>query len=80
MSNIPEKEIVDTLLRETDIKEAEALKIARSVERQVKRITDQIITTSQIRELVNAQLLRRGDVNSARQHERVGIPVNEIKG
>jgi len=44
------RKIVDSLIRETDIKEAEAMKIARSVERQIKKIKGITITTAQIRE------------------------------
>jgi ribonucleoside-triphosphate reductase len=74
------KRIVDTLIRETDVPEHEAFKIARSVERQVKRLQGETITTSQIREMVDAKLLERGYVDEARQHQRMGLPVAEITG
>lgn len=73
------RRIVDSLTRETDVKEAEAMKIARSVERQVKKVEGKTITTSQIREMVNEKLIERGKVHEARQHQRVGIPYHEIR-
>lgn len=72
------RKIVDSLLNETDVKEAEAMMIARSIELQVKKNKDQLTTTSQIRVLMNAQLYMRGDVKAARESERVGIPTIEI--
>jgi ribonucleoside-triphosphate reductase len=73
------RKIVDSLEKETSVREAEAMKIARSVERQVKKIKGETITTSQIREMVNEKLIERGKVDEARQHQRVGIPSAEIK-
>jgi anaerobic ribonucleoside-triphosphate reductase len=73
------RKIVDTLLKETEVKEPEAWKIARSVERQVKKIEGETITTPQIREMVNEKLMERGMVNEARQHQRLGVPIADIK-
>lgn len=73
------RKIVDTLMTETDVKEHESMKIARAVERQVKKLKGKNVTTSQIREMVNEKLLERGFVKEAKQHQRVGIPVAEIK-
>lgn len=74
------KKIIESLLEEVEwITESTALNIARAVERQVKKLEGKTITTSQIRELVNAQLIKRGEVKAARQYERVGIPTADIK-
>ena len=74
------KKIIESLLEEVqDFRESEALNIARAVERQVKKLEGETITTSQIRELVNAQLIKRGEIKAARQYERVGIPTADIK-
>jgi ribonucleoside-triphosphate reductase len=74
------RKIIESLLEEVEgIPESIALNIARAVERQVKKIEGATITTAQIRELVNAQLIKRGEVKAARQYERVGIPTADIK-
>lgn len=73
------RRIVEVLVDEAQVKEPEAWKIARSIERKIKRLNPETITTAEIREEVNSQLRNRGMLNEARKHERVGIPTAEIK-
>lgn len=73
------KRIVDYLIEKVGLKESEARKIARSVRRKIFNKFDDLITSSEIREEVNSQLRNRGFVNEAREHERVGVPVTELR-
>lgn len=73
------RRIAEVLMEEADVKESEAWKIARSIERKIKKIAPETITTAEIREEVNSQLRKRGMIEEAKKHERVGIPVAEIK-
>lgn len=63
----------------SDIQMRECVNIARAVERQVKKNEGENITSSQIREMVNAKLIERGEVDKAREYEKVGIPTADIK-
>lgn len=72
--------IVKSLIDEVpDIKESEAVKIARSVERRVKNWKGDVITTSEIRTMVQDQLLKREKFEEASQYEVIGVPVADIK-
>lgn len=62
-----------------DIQMRECVNIARAIERQVKKNEGENITSSQIREMVNAKLIERGEVDKAREYERIGIPVADIE-
>jgi ribonucleoside-triphosphate reductase len=73
------RRIIDSLMKETKIRESEAINIARAVEREVKTLDIELITTPQIRVMVQERLLRRGFQKDAEQYERLGIPVSEIK-
>ena len=73
------RRIVEVLMDEANVKESEAFKIARSIERKMKSFDEEVISSAAIREEVNSQLRKRGMLDEARKHERVGIPVAEIK-
>jgi ribonucleoside-triphosphate reductase len=71
--------VVYYLIDKVGLKESEARKIARAIKRKVHNKFKDIITSAEIREEVNAQLRSRGFTNEAREHERVGVPVNELR-
>ena len=72
------KNVVKTLLLETNIAEEEAMKIARAVERQVKKYDGDTISSATIREMVDSQLINRGEIKEAKKHQRVGIPASRV--
>ena len=72
------KRVVDYLVDKVGLKESEARKIARAVKRTIENMGE-MVTSAEIREEMNAQLRKRGFINEARQHERVGVPVAELK-
>lgn len=74
------RKIVESLMVEVPgISEAESFNIARSVERRVRSWKEDVITTSEIRTMVQDQLIKRKKLNEASQYETIGVSVSEIR-
>ncbi len=73
------RRIVASLLRETEIDNETAKKIARSVERQLKERNIENVSTLEIRDLVRNQLFKRGYIKDAKNYETIGLPIYEIR-
>jgi hypothetical protein len=71
--------IVNSLLKETNISRTAAEKITLEVENQVKDAKIVFLTPSLIRELVNAKLIAYGFEEVRNNYARVGEPVFEVK-
>ncbi|MRR14841.1 MAG: anaerobic ribonucleoside-triphosphate reductase [Deltaproteobacteria bacterium] len=71
--------IVDALLREADIDYLLAAEISRDVEKQIVASGIGLLTTSLVRELVNAQLIERGLEKERRLHGRLGFPLYDVR-
>lgn len=69
------QKIALALVRETDIESGLALEISAEVEKQVMTFALDTVTASLIRELVNAELLKRGLNDIQRKHIRLGVPI-----
>ncbi len=72
------KKIEDALIVETDASEELASKIAREVEKELKKLNLDYLTAPMIREFVNAKLIEHGLETLRKRHTRVGIPVYNI--
>jgi len=73
------KRIVSALVRETELGEELAEKIAREVEETILISNVKPLTTSLIRELVNAKLIERGLLDVRRRHARLGLPLYDVE-
>ena len=71
--------IVDALLREADIDYLLAAEISRDVEKQIVASGIGLLTTSLVRELVNAKLIERGLEKERRLHGRLGFPLYDVR-
>ena len=71
--------IVDALLREADIDYLLAAEISKDVEKQIIASGIGILTTSLVRELVNAKLIERGLERERRLHGRLGFPLYDVR-
>ncbi|MBC7330077.1 anaerobic ribonucleoside-triphosphate reductase [bacterium] len=71
--------IVDALVREAHMEVAIAQRIAKEVEEEIFASHIQVITTSLVRELVDAKLIEYGFENARRMHTRIGVPVYDVK-
>src|SRR5512145_218196 len=71
--------IVDALLREADIDYLLAAEISRDVEKQIVASGIGLLTTSLVRELVNAKLIERGLERERRLHGRLGFPLYDVR-
>jgi len=76
--NFKKNKIVKTLLAETNIVEEDARKVARAVERQVKKYEGEVISSATIREIVDSQLFSRGELEEAKKHQRIGVPASRV--
>ncbi len=70
--------IVESLLTETNISREDAEKIGEEVEKFVRNANLDYISSSLIRELVNAKLIEHGLEDVRRMYTRVGLPVYDI--
>ncbi|MEO0109802.1 MAG: anaerobic ribonucleoside-triphosphate reductase [candidate division WOR-3 bacterium] len=73
------QKIVAALVRETELGEELAEKIAREVEDTILLANVKPLTTSLIRELVNAKLIERGLLEVRRRHARLGLPLYDVE-
>jgi ribonucleoside-triphosphate reductase (formate) len=71
--------IVDALLREADIDYLLAADISKDVEKQIIASGIGLLTTSLVRELVNAKLIERGLEKERRLHGRLGFPLYDVR-
>lgn len=71
--------IVDALMREADIDDHLAAEISKEVEKQIVSSGIGLLTTSLIRELVNARLIERGLEKERRLHGRLGFPLYDVR-
>ncbi|HOW56582.1 MAG TPA: anaerobic ribonucleoside-triphosphate reductase, partial [Smithellaceae bacterium] len=71
--------IVDALVREASIDIVVAEAISKEVEQQIFSSSGGVLTTSLIRELVNAKLIERGLARERRLHGRLGFPLYDVR-
>jgi anaerobic ribonucleoside-triphosphate reductase len=71
--------IVGALLRETNIDKDLAEKISSEVEKQILSTNIKTITTSLVRELVNAKLIELGLEKERLKHDRLGVPIHDVE-
>ncbi|MBN1664058.1 MAG: anaerobic ribonucleoside-triphosphate reductase [Deltaproteobacteria bacterium] len=71
--------IVDALIRETDIDDATAQAVSIEVEKQIVASGIALLTTSLIREMVDAKLIERGLEQPRRMHARLGFPLYDVR-
>ncbi|MCK9229421.1 MAG: anaerobic ribonucleoside-triphosphate reductase [Syntrophales bacterium] len=70
--------IIEALIRETNVDVATAESISREVEQQITSSSMGLLTTSLIREMVNARLLERGLEGATKMHARLGFPFWDV--
>ncbi len=73
------EKIVSALVRETELGEELARKIAQEVEETILLTNVKPLTSSLIRELVNARLIERGLLEVRRRHSRLGLPLYDVE-
>ncbi|MCF8054884.1 MAG: anaerobic ribonucleoside-triphosphate reductase [Deltaproteobacteria bacterium] len=73
------RRIVDALVVETGLQEAIAEEIAREVEKQLISAAVHPLTSSLIRELVDAKLVERGLLQARKRHARIGFPLYDVR-
>ncbi|MEO0070840.1 MAG: anaerobic ribonucleoside-triphosphate reductase [candidate division WOR-3 bacterium] len=71
--------IARTLVRETGLDIDEANEIAREVEEIIINANVKRVTSSLVRELVNAKLVERGMEEHRRRHTRLGVPIADVE-
>lgn len=71
--------IVEALIREAEIDEKTADEISREVEKQIVSSGIGLLTTSLVRELVDARLIERGMEQARRLHARLGFPLYDVR-
>ncbi len=72
------RRIVDALIRETNMEVETAESISREVEKQIVSSGMSVLTSSLIRELVDAKLIERGLDEARKMHTRVRLPLYDI--
>ena len=72
------RRIVDALIRETGIDVATAEAVSIDVEKGLFASGVSVLTTSLIRELVDAKLVERGLEKARRMHARLGFPLYDV--
>ncbi|HPQ60311.1 MAG TPA: anaerobic ribonucleoside-triphosphate reductase, partial [Syntrophales bacterium] len=73
------RKIVEALLDETNVDDDTAEAISREVEKQIVTSGMSLLTSSLVRELVNARLIERGLEKATKMHARLGIPVHDVE-
>jgi len=71
--------IVDALIRETNIDAETAEAVSIEVEKQIIASGIALLTTSLIREMVDAKLIERGLEQPRRMHARLGFPLYDVR-
>jgi len=72
------RRIVEALIRETGIDAETAEAVSREVEKGLFASGVSVLTTSLIRELVDAKLVERGLEKARRMHARLGFPLYDV--
>lgn len=70
--------IADVLIRETRLAPDLARQISFEVKDQIERCSIRSLTSSLIRELVDAKLLEYGLIGTHRAHARLGVPIFDV--
>jgi ribonucleoside-triphosphate reductase len=73
------KRIYNTLIEETGIEKDYAKNVTRRVVRKIHDLDLNQVTTTKIRTLVTASLLKDGSLEEGDKYERIGIPVRTIE-
>ncbi len=73
------EKIVKSLLRETYVPRTVAKEVADQISEDVRRLKLQNISSSLIREMVNAKLLEKRHINEKRNYTRIGLPIYDTK-
>ena len=71
--------IVDALIRETALERPIAVLIALEVEQQLQHAEIKTLTTSLVRELVDARLIAHGLEEHCKRHRRLGVPLYDLE-
>ncbi len=71
--------IIRTLIRETGLDLSRAEVIAREVEETIVNSNVRRVTSSLVRELVNAKLVEYGLEEYRRRHARLGVPIADVE-
>ena len=71
--------IIDALIRETNVNPDMANIIGVEVEKQIRSLNIEVITSPLIRELVDVKLLEYGLEDARRKHTRLGAPLYDVK-
>lgn len=71
--------IIKSLIKETAVSRSVAEKIGSEVEDSIKDLKISSLTTSLIREMVNAKLLEYGYETVRNEYARLGLPVYEVR-
>ncbi len=71
--------IVAALMRETDLEKSAAMMVALAVEQQIQQAGIQALTTSLVRELVDAKLAEHGLLEHRARHQRLGVPLYDTE-
>jgi ribonucleoside-triphosphate reductase len=73
------KRIFEALMTETDIHEDTAIIVAHEVEKLIRKLKIENLTTPLIRELTNSKLVEYGLERIRRQHTRLGTPLYDVR-
>ena len=71
--------IVDALITEAQLNNAVAEEISLDVEKQLVASGLSLLTSSLVRELVNAKLVERGLLAARKKHMRIGFPLYDVR-
>lgn len=71
--------IVTALMRETDLEKSAAMMVALAVEQQIQQAGITALTTSLVRELVDAKLAEHGLLEHRARHQRLGVPLYDTE-
>ncbi|MFW9899663.1 MAG: anaerobic ribonucleoside-triphosphate reductase [Candidatus Thorarchaeota archaeon] len=71
--------IIKSLEKETGLPQTCAKAIANEIEGLIKYRRLKVVTTTLIRELVNAELINRGFVKERNKYCRLGMPISDVK-
>lgn len=78
IENFNRGQIIQSLLKETNIPRSVAEKITIEVENEIKDSRIEFLTAALIRELVNTKLVLYGFEKTRNQYARIGFPIYEI--
>lgn len=79
INNWDRSRIVNALLKETNVNLEIADTISIEVENQIFSSSIKTITTSLVRELVNAKLMEKGLEKERLKHDRLGVPLYDVE-